>query len=287
MLKARRNCIRRYTIELLEMRTVFSADLGYRTAADAVIGLVPEQTLNIAETAEEVYGPNQSTILSNPAFVADVQPASSVVEIDVYTAVNAIATASIPSPAIEPHNIAEQHDEAMADSLFATVGSLLIADGDDSGNDASPSLTPDQQQALELCGDDTDCRQALLNLFDIIDDAPAPPWFSIETITFGGRCVWWTTHCHSDILDAEQGGTDLGGIGITEDWRHYIGLNPLWREHHYLTVTLPNGNIFYMDVYWLGGSDHIFFELPPSLVDDAGYAEYWERCTAAMDGTMH
>jgi hypothetical protein len=161
--------------------------------------------------------------------------------------------------------------------LLTETISLLVGEGEASADGSSSALTPDQQHALDLCGDDQACRENLLELFDIINDSPAPPWWNIETITFGGRCVWWTTHTRSDIIDAQQQGTDLGGIGITENWRHYIGPNPLWTEHHYWTVTLPNGNRFYLDVYWLGGGDHILFELPNTLVDDAGYADYWER----------
>ncbi len=163
-----------------------------------------------------------------------------------------------------------------------------VAEGESpAGGNSASGLTPDQQRALDLCGDDQECHANLTELFGIIATTPAPPWLSFETITFGGRCVWWTTHAHSDILDAEGAGTDLGDISITEDWRHYIGPNPLWREHHYLTVTLPNGNVFYMDVYWLGGGDHIFFELPWSLVDDTEYGLFMERCTSAMEASMH
>lgn len=99
--------------------------------------------------------------------------------------------------------------------------------------------------------------------------------------------MWWSTHYHSDFLDAKRDGVPLDGISMSEEMKYYIGPNPLWSEHHYVEITLPNGSIFYADVYWLGGSDHIFFELPWSLVDADEYSEFMQRCTAAMDATMH
>ncbi len=58
------------------------------------------------------------------------------------------------------------------------------------------------------------------------------------------------------------------------------GVVDLPSSQHVIPVlerTLPNGNQFYWDVYWLGGGDHISFKIPDSLVDDAGYAEYGHR----------
>ncbi|MEO8496775.1 MAG: hypothetical protein ABI614_17030, partial [Planctomycetota bacterium] len=148
--------------------------------------------------------------------------------------------------------------------------------------------TLDEQKAVELCGDDPECRKQVENLIEILRDRDAPPWVSLETIAYGGRCVWWTTHCHSEfIIDAARDDVWLGRITMTEEMSYYTGLNPLWSEHHYLKITLPNGTYFYADVYWLGGRDHIFFELPRSLVDAEEYLQHLERCTAAKDAAMH
>ncbi|GIW95458.1 MAG: hypothetical protein KatS3mg110_3499 [Pirellulaceae bacterium] len=146
--------------------------------------------------------------------------------------------------------------------------------------------TPDELKAIDLGGEDMAAREQVLALIDIIRRHPAPPWFAAEPIEYGGRCVWWSTKCHEAILEARRARVRLDRLVITEEMKYYIGPNPLWREHHYLKIRLPNGAVFYADVYWLGGEDHIFFELPSSLVDERDYSVYLRRTLNAMDASM-
>jgi hypothetical protein len=279
------------SFERLELRELYTIDLGYCTAAEFATDIVAaELTLQMDSNpslTEEVYGPmllsrSHSSDQTPTIGTGELHPSNlnQVYEMD-------LTTPESPISFVVPNTPSQQMDALIAELDFDSIVNLLVSEGEGESPETGPSssLTPDQQRALALCGDDQACRDSLLELFEVVDNSLAPPWFSIETITFGGRCVWWTTHTHSDILDTEQGGVDLGGIGVTEDWRRYIGPNPLWSEHHFLTVTLPNGNVFYMDVYWLGGSDHVFFELPSSLVDKDGYAAYCDRNAGTLSCT--
>jgi len=133
---------------------------------------------------------------------------------------------------------------------------------------SDPIETADESRALELCNGDPDLEKAVRELFEVIRQSPSPRWLldAPKTIPFGGRCVWWAITTLRKILDAKAQGK-IQGIAVEYEWKYYVGPNPLWSEHHYLKATPSNGNVFYLDVYWLGGNDHIFFDLPNSLSD--------------------
>lgn len=282
---------RRLSIERLAARIVFSVEP------------VAEQSLSQVTTVESV---DECAIAESSSIQSSESLSKEVVSIsDVATPTPNNDATVVPfsaEPLDAPHGDVEA-DEAVP--VNATVLDALFTEPLPLGDSESvallapeisaatfaasrlTNLTPDEKKAIDLCGDDAECRKQVENLIEILRDRDAPPWFNLETITYGGRCVWWSTHCHSDFLDANRDGVPLDMINMTEVMKYYIGPNPLWSEHHYVKITLPNGTHFYADVYWLGGGDHIFFDVPWSLVDADEYIELLEANTAAMDAMMH
>jgi RHS repeat-associated protein len=149
-------------------------------------------------------------------------------------------------------------------------------------------LTEDERRAIDLAGDDDAARQQIRELIMLLRLSPAPPWFSVETIVQGGRCVTWVNKTYRMILNEKSRRFNWTHLRFEHVRMHYVGPNPLWREHHYLKVeVLSTGKVFYLDVYWRGGDDHIFFDIPWTLVDSERYSELLQSCTDAMDNTMH
>ena len=148
---------------------------------------------------------------------------------DATVAVSFIAESPVVSQLTMPETESATDHAAAVDVVFS--GPLPLAESETADVDppdnepkafAATSLTnitPDEQKVIDLCGDDSECRKEVERLIEILRDRDSPPWFSRETITYGGRCVWWSTHYHSDFLDAKRDGVPLDGISMSEEMK--------------------------------------------------------------------
>jgi hypothetical protein len=129
-------------------------------------------------------------------------------------------------------------------------------------------LSPDQQTVLEMAGDDQALIDELKYLFELLEKHPTYAYRPFPFAT-KNRCHRWAGESYLDILRAKgkTGGGHFQNIRFEHWVPKYIGFIPTFEDHSVLIVTLPNGNKFYLDNYLEGGSDHIFFKIPWSLVD--------------------
>jgi hypothetical protein len=76
-----------------------------------------------------------------------------------------------------------------------------------------------------------------------------------------------------------SGAVDGEGALRAEPGTSYKGIIPIWRDHNLIKVTLPNGKFFYVDNFYLGGDDHVFFEIPDHLKEKGSkeWEEYFQK----------
>jgi RHS repeat-associated protein len=128
-------------------------------------------------------------------------------------------------------------------------------------------LTPDQLGAFSLAGGDPALEEALLDLFAIIDSTDVTYWEAVSE----GHCSAWTNNAQDTVLGWQANGW-LHGISTAQYTYAYDGWGwPVWTVHSFIRVTV-NGVSFYVDNDSYGGSDHIFFAIPPELTPRPGCA---------------
>ncbi|MCY2981135.1 MAG: hypothetical protein NTU79_20925 [Planctomycetota bacterium] len=148
------------SFERLELRELYTIDLGYCTAAEFATDIVAaELTLQMDSNpslTEEVYGPmllsrSHSSDQTPTIGTGELHPSNlnQVYEMD-------LTTPESPISFVVPNTPSQQMDALIAELDFDSIVNLLVSEGEGESPETGPSssLTPDQQRALALCGDD-------------------------------------------------------------------------------------------------------------------------------------
>jgi RHS repeat-associated protein len=128
-------------------------------------------------------------------------------------------------------------------------------------------LRPDVAQLLALCGSDAAGAQACRELLDVLQRCPTLPYRPWPFAT-GDRCEKWAFDCERK-LERWQLKHQAKVPYARAQYYDYYGPWPPWSGH--VVVEVKIGDVeFYLDNSWLGGSDHIFFEMSATLVNRYG-----------------
>ncbi len=131
-------------------------------------------------------------------------------------------------------------------------------------------FTPDQQTVIAACNGDPRCEKIVERIF-----AGTPRYVPYFSWPLGDHCQTWAFQCEQNLNSLTWVNE---GLSIESQYYNYMGWIPLWSAHVIVRVELPTGYVFYMDNAYLGGDDHIFFEVPSDvLYTEEQYKQYLQE----------
>jgi RHS repeat-associated protein len=139
------------------------------------------------------------------------------------------------------------------------------------GNIPLPGPHYDRKRLMNCCKGQAACLDQVEELLRILRTCPTKK-YGMWPFAKGNRCIAWADECYDKLVKAKLAGR-LKDISCSFNIWRYNGCWPTFTHHATLTVRIGTCTV-YLDNALYGGSDHIFFEFPNTLLTE----EEYEKC---------